>query len=362
MSAAQWFYAGLSVLIPLVLYLCVRAYRAAERGRLGNAGIKYAIDHLPMGILFCRDDGLVLLANEAMQALCRRLMKKSLINGKDFHAFLFRNASGGDFTVSGTEDDFLLVAGDEAWTVQRREAGDGKQRVFQMIAYDIGQLYERENALKRQVESLHEKQEHLKHYREQAGILAENEAYLAAKERIHDSLGQVLLATRYFLTEPDARLKAPELIALWEKTIDDLSEALGNGSMPAGRASVLKPLQEVAGALGVKLVVSGKPPAEDIRLNRLIVSCARVCIINAVRHGGADEITLEFEEVRADGTLLFRIGNNGRTQDTVEEGGGLKSMRSNVEKEGGTVEYETSPRFTAIIAVPVSGAEEACAD
>ena len=353
MNGTQLYYAAMCALIPFAMALVVFAYLYLTRERIDAGSVKYAIDHLPMGIAFYREDGLLLLVNEAMQTLSMRFMKKRLMNGKDFHAFLFSPREGATFTVSGMEDAFLLVDGDEVWTVRRNLTEADGRRVYQLIAYDTSELYAREQELSAQVRKLHDAEEKLKNYQEQVETLAEGEAYLATKERIHDRLGQMLLSNRYYLTEPDAGLTLGGLLDAWKSTIEELVPDSEQREDRPEQSVLIKPLADAAAALGATLHVTGEFPGDHMRLRRLVISAARICITNAVRHGMADEITFAFEDAQPDGTLTFRISNNGRVQEDFKEGGGLKNLRADVEKEGGTVTYETSPRFAVVVTVPV---------
>lgn len=187
---------------------------------------------------------------------------------------------------------------------------------------------------------------------EKKDVSAEPEGYQSAKERIHDSLGQALLSTRYLLTEAGAKITTEEVLSLWEKTIDDLAGVSAKAEHIEENRFV-RPLEEAAGALGAALNVQGRFPVEDLRLSRLVMACARVCIINAVRHGAATEVTIAFEQPDDAGESVFRISNNGRLfDDDWKEGGGLKSLRARVEEEGGSVFYETNEQFTVTVRVP----------
>ncbi|MBQ6902986.1 MAG: hypothetical protein IJQ26_00555, partial [Lachnospiraceae bacterium] len=352
MSRMQVYDAALVALIPLILFAVVLAYVYLTRERIDASSVKYAIDHLPMGIAFYREDGLVLLVNEAMQKLSRRFMGKSLLNGKEFYAFLTVPPPDASFTVSGHAEAFLLIEGNDVWTIRQSRTETGGRRVCQLIAYDTSELYAREQELSGQVQKLHETEKALKHFEKQVETLAEGEAYLATKERIHDRLGQMLLSNRYYLTEPGAELTLQTLLDAWRSTIEELVPDTKQVADRPEQNAFIKPLAEAAAALGAVLHVTGEFPAEHVRVRRLVISAARVSINNAVRHGMADEITITFENRHADGTLMFRISNNGRVREDFTEGGGLKNLRADVEKEGGTVTYETAPRFAVIVTVP----------
>ncbi|MBR0164825.1 MAG: hypothetical protein IJQ12_09150 [Lachnospiraceae bacterium] len=357
MNTLRWIYLATAAFIPLALYFFVLLNRRILRERIGNASVKYAMDHLPMGIAFYREDGLILLDNEAMQSLSLKLMHQRLMNGKDFHAFLLTAPAGSDFTSDGSAEAFHVISGEEVWMMQRDLRTEDGVPVVQLTAYDISELYARERELEGQVQKLRDTEAQLTQYQSRVRERAQTQAYLAAKERIHDSLGQVLLSTRYYLTEKDAKITQEEVLSAWEKTIDELDRFGTGDTKTPEEMSFLRPLEQAADALGATLNVQGHPSTDDVRMQKLVIACTRVAMINAVRHGDADEITLSFDDTGADAGWTFRISNNGRIPDVINEGGGLKSMRARVEKEGGTVSYETSPSFTVIVHVPAGGGE-----
>ena len=351
MSGTQWFYTVLAFVIPLSVYAWVVLYRYLTRDRIGNDSLRYAVDHLPMGIAFYMENGLLLLANGAMQALCRRVTGNALVNGHRFHAGLLAASSGAE----AGEDDLVVALGPEVWSVRRTRVTLDGMHLFQLTAYDTTALSEKERELSVQVEHLRGIEADLKDFRNSVDALAGKEAWLAAKERIHDSLGQVLLSTRYYLTEPDALITGADLFETWQKTIGELTGEAQAGAEQKPPEHVLKPLEDAAAALGARLKTQGSFPADDIRLTRLVISCTRVCLINAVRHGAADEVALVFDGSAPAGEVCFRISDNGHlSAEGFREGGGLKSLRANVEKEGGTVHYETAPHFAVIVRVPVT--------
>ena len=354
MSGEQWFYTALAVLIPVGLALQVMLYRHLTRGRIDNGSLRYAIDHLPMGIAFYREDGLLLLANDTIRSLCKQVTGSSLVNARIFHARLLALASCADANAGAHADDFVVTLGQEVWSIRRKEMRRDDMPFFQLTAYETTDLSEKERELSGQVEHLREVEEQLRDYRNSVDALAGNEAWLSTKERIHDSLGQVLLSTRYYLTERDVLIGKEDLFASWNKTIGELTNGMVPAAEKGAASSVVKPLEDAANALGARLVTEGSFPSDDIRITRLVLSCTRVCLINAVRHGAADEVTLAFDDTAGPGEVCFRISNNGHpVAEGFPEGGGLTNLRTNVEKEGGTVCYETTPRFAVVVRVPV---------
>ena len=93
--------------------------------------------------------------------------------------------------------------------------------------------------------------------------------------------------------------------------------------------------------LGMNLKVQGKIPQEE-RSRKLAVSALNCAILNSARHAGADQINVRFDRIRdeASGREYYEmsISDNVNFQvEKVEEKGGLKSLRNEIEAEGGSL-------------------------
>ena len=346
----QIFYLALHIAVPAAFLTAVALYRYATYDRIDRSSIKYSIDHLPTGLMFYRPDGMPLLTNRAMMTIAKRMADDVRNNGIRLHAALFDMAKEED---AGQEDadHFVLRIGESVFSVTREALLIHGDPVIQLSAADVTELYRLREQLQEQNDSLKEAQNRLADYNKNAAALAASEEYLATKIRIHDTLGQVLLSTRYYLTESSASLTLDVVADNWIQIYDELVRARGEGAQTAAPAAgVWKGLQDAASVMGLTLILKGEFPEESVRLARMIVSCARVCMTNAVRHGQATEMTIEIGERNAEGRREIVFSNNGTLPPAgFHEGGGLTSLRDNVEKAGGSMRVETQDTFRVVI-------------
>lgn len=115
-------------------------------------------------------------------------------------------------------------------------------------------------------------------------------------------------------------------------------------------AQALREIMNAAGQIGCRINIRGVPP-EDGDRSRIFRQLLRECVVNAVRHAGAD--TMDVEVHAAAGQTQIRVRNNGRPPDgEVCEGGGLGALRRAVENAGGTMTVETRDAFVLTVTLP----------
>ncbi|MGI4742687.1 MAG: PAS domain-containing protein [Janthinobacterium lividum] len=187
----------------------------------------------------------------------------------------------------------------------------------------------------------------------------ENERQRLA-EVLHNSLGQVLYATKLHLDQLDSpALQAlPNLASLHQQTDRLLTEAmrqtrtLAHELVPTSLAKfgLAVALRDVCRDLSTpQLRVECQvweeehnlPQPVQITLYRLAQELAH----NIVRHAGATQALLELETLP--GWVSLRAEDNGRGFDpqTVAEGLGLRTVRDAVALLGGTVAIDSTPKF-----------------
>jgi signal transduction histidine kinase len=74
---------------------------------------------------------------------------------------------------------------------------------------------------------------------------------------------------------------------------------------------------------------------------QVLLRCAQEIITNAVRHGGASELTLRLHLENATACLDAR--DNGRGADAVALGNGLRGMRERLAEFNGHIRFTTAP-------------------
>ena len=77
----------------------------------------------------------------------------------------------------------------------------------------------------------------------------------------------------------------------------------------------------------------------------------REALTNAVKHAGADKLTISVSE--NNGRYDVEIRNNGRAVNPpIQEGGGLSSLRKRLEQDGATMSYRYNGAVTLVLTIP----------
>lgn len=196
--------------------------------------------------------------------------------------------------------------------------------------------------------------------RERAVVVREDERRRVRRD-LHDGVGPLLAALSAHVDV--ARLRAPELGPLLEpireigddavaglrRVIDDL-EPLAIDELGL-RGAVEQLARRLADGSGVRVEVgpgapSGLRAAAEVAAHHI----AAEAVTNAVRHAGAERVTVDF--AAADGLLCVRVRDDGRgIAPDASVGVGLASMRERAAELGGEVTIDTGPTGTLVRAV-----------
>jgi signal transduction histidine kinase len=198
----------------------------------------------------------------------------------------------------------------------------------------------------------------------------ENSAQIEERNRIsrelHDDLGHKLIRLKMMLeagiqifpTQPD---KAMQMINLVRDQMTDSMETLRatvRNMKPADADSRTYSLDKLIDDLGqdsgirVRYTYEGMPfalyPSCEVTLYRN----AQEAITNAVRHGGATEVTIHvrFEPKR----ITMSVTNNGTVPQSIGEIGlGVSGMQERARLLGGELKLQLGDRFTATTVIPI---------
>ena len=111
-----------------------------------------------------------------------------------------------------------------------------------------------------------------------------------------------------------------------------------------------KELIQVADLIGCRVEFQGRQPPERKAL-LLLYAAIREALTNAVKHAGADKLTISVSE--NNGRYDVEIRNNGRAVNPpIQEGGGLSSLRKRLEQDGATMSYRYNGAVTLILTIP----------
>ena len=324
---AVWVY---EAFIAVILFFAVRDTFRYRRSHVTPDSVKQAMDLLPVGVAFGDPDGTVRFRNLVMDHLSMVLTGKMLT---DWHAF--RTAATGQ-----------LSAEDRVWQVSIRETPGSS--LTQLTTTDIteqaGILADQE-AKNRKLKDIRLR---LEIYNRQADRLIISQELLTARMTVHDELGSVLLESRHSLSDPGSIDEELLLQALKSANTYLLREYEGDDT-------AVDPLAEavsMAQAIGVKVELTGIPPAEDSP-RELLAAAIRECAANAVKHADGDRLTADTRH--SDTGYSFTVRSNGIPPAApIRETGGLLSLRTLVENRRGAMRIDVSPEFRLTIALPQS--------
>jgi len=238
---------------------------------------------------------------------------------------------------------------DRIWIFTRRTIRVEGEPVSQFTASDATDLYALGRRLEEDNRALGDMNRRLSEYGENMTELTREEEILEAKVRIHDNLGQVLLASKLALTaKPDAEV-LEELFGQWRQSAallrHEVSPAESEGSDP------VRQIEEAAEAVGVRVDFDGAFPRRDRSAARLLFAASREALTNAVRHAGAARMRIRIRETAGFWEAVFT--NDGEPPSgPIAEGGGLSGLRKRVEDAHGVMTTEVRPAFSLTLRLP----------
>ena len=334
-----------AVLAGFLAYVVVREVRL-RRATLTRSAIKESLDHLTTGLCFYAENGRVLLVNHQMVRLCHTMLDSDLQNAAAFwEALSSGNVLPGIMCLSmGNQPSFRLTD-QTVWTFSREEL----QGFYQITAADTTQLQELTEDLKQKNMALAALHLRLKKYEENVEALSRTKEQLHTKARIHNELGQVLLATRRYLADAPGLQPAP--FALWARSIAMLRMEAEN----AAEHPSLQMLIQTAKTSGVSVEVDGKIPPQA-ETEQLFIEAAAEALTNAVRHADARTLYIAFSETDSQYRVTFQ-NDGGIPEGKITEGGGLSSLRKKIEMTGGSMCITCQGQYTLMLSAPKQGGE-----
>lgn len=341
-----------ATLIMILLGASSIYFTAAEYMRLTKeitkSSIKEAVDNVPAGIAFYDTDGSVVLSNREMNRLSLDILGHTISNGEQFFEEM-REMYPKGYQRSEDSESIMGVYDNEnrIYTINREEVFIKGERMYQLYALDATSLTELRNELLLENEKLKVINQKLRSYSESVTELTRDEEILRTKVRIHDDLGETLLATKYYLTQNRASGTSANLVRMWARNISLLKHESVNEEMTDPMLQIIN----AGEAIGLLVIVNGEIPKSNLQVLRIINAAARECMTNAVRHAQASELYIDIK--REGAFYSIRFTDNGTHEVApVREGGGLSGLRKNVEKAFGSMQINSDGRFELIIKIP----------
>ena len=339
-------FALLLATVEILILVRLRVHTA-----LTEQSIREGLDQLPDGVCFSLPDGFPRLVNDRMQQISSAAFGDGVTDARLFDLSAAQQTLLPGCTVKTDNDNtFLLLPDGKVWQIQQRGITADRKPFTETIAYDATTRYHTLQELKKRNERLTQINRRLRDYLDNIDRTVREKEILTAKIRLHNRLGQCLLAMRSYLTgiEGDRATITEQL----QQTV----ALLQNNEPDTLTADRLQAVLKAADAIGVEIRITGEIPPERKALFEVAL---HECLTNTFRH--AHGRLLAAEILQTDKTVTITMTNNGDPPaGPVEETGGLRNLRNAVERQGGVMEIESAPAFVLTLRFPraASDAEE----
>ncbi len=371
-------------LIWLILSGCtiggIRQQIREGHQRLMPQSVKEAADKLTGGLVFFSENGLIVLCNTKMQELFLQMtghdlqmqgeleeaLKRSFLAwGKSAQGLsvqeqmvrehsLIRQSSQRQPAAKSLEEDVSIarLPDGSVWKFERTEVHIAPHQIYtQYIASDVTQLYELRETIARDNEKMQEMIRQIHSITKNVAEITRQEEILTAKMRVHNKMGNCMLAIRQYLLsdqkhDPEEK---QQLVRLWEENLKELQGEVGACDTPDAYEMVMR----IAADLGLEVVLHGSMP-ENQKTAYLLVTALRECVTNALNHADARRLDMTISMTGSD--VMAAFTNDGtKPEGEIREGGGLSSLRSKIEASGGTMEVTGEPVFMVQVKLPAEG-------
>lgn len=324
-------------LTALILVAVFRKMLHWRKDHPSFGSVKETMDLLPTGIAFARPEGTVVFSNLAANALSRALTGKALTDLAAFRK-----------TVGATEPatQLPLPDGSAVWQLISKTLEVDGEPFTQLTAADITEQAAITGELEEKNRKLRDIRLRLDIYSKQADRIVVAQELLTARMAVHNELGSVLLESRHYLNEP-ADIDEAILLQMLKNTNARLLREYEEDD--AARDALTDAL-EMAEAIGVEVKVSGILPEAGPQRG-ILAAAITECATNTVKHADGDALSVGTRDTGD--RLLYTFRNNGLPpKKEISASGGLLSLRSLVERHGGSMRIDSTPQMELTITLP----------
>lgn len=288
------------------IYLVLTLYEYNKK-TINNLSIKEALDSLPIGICFANKKNRIIFNNKTMINILNYNGIESRIKIID----LWDEIKSKDF-IFDDENTGLLKYNDETFMVVLDKANDLE---YQIKATNISAEYEIIDEILKANQTLEEQEKSLKDYIVKIEEIERQKSLLRVKGRIHDVFAQRLSIIHQYLDNEDIQNISNEEI---KKLLIDMTKDIKEENK-LNYDDIKNNIISSYALIGMKIDFVGD--FNDKEGQNAILKIVREAATNALRHGGASELKVEY----ANG--IITITNNGVEPNVIKEGNGIKNMK-----------------------------------
>lgn len=323
-------------LISVIFCIIYRYYWSKQH--LGKTSIKEGIDKLPTGLCFYYSNGKSILTNTTMNDICSLITGESLMNGKEFYDKCCKGVvkEGNLFIKTGEMPIIKLKNG----IIYSFKCNKIETDLYEFIATNVSTQYELGIELKKKNEELKNMNCRLIEYGKHIERMTREKEILAAKIRIHDELGHLLLYLKKNL-QTESNDNETELMLSQLRKVTTLL------SYKEERTNMFEQLLIYAKALGIELKLNGQIPSEKY-LQEVVFITIMETLTNTYAHAKGNLLLITIND-NIDNYKIICMNNGVIPKKPIKEGGGLSSLRNMIERINGTMKIEISPHFILTI-------------
>lgn len=322
-------------LVLVVFLLVIMITKKAERP--GRDAIIEAFDKIDTGVCYYDHTGRIVLCNEYMHELSIKAFGKRVLNGLWFREKL-------QALCSETDTDFKEIQIDHRYYSVHTGTIEIKNAVInELMMADITNLKERKKALESDNNKLIEINRRLSEYGDIADTVIREQEILNAKILVHDRFGHLLLTTKHAIEEQ-----------LSEEELDQIMDHIRNTLMfmSPGEHSYqedhLQELLKTAESIGVRIHMAGSVPEKE-SVREIVLLAIRTCLTNTVKHANGHNLFVAINNADRTGIVITNDGE--KPKEAITYGTGLSSLKSKVDKAGGSMSTRTDNGFVLKIVI-----------
>jgi len=311
------------------IVLGISCYNENKSG-LSALSVKNAIDSMTTGVMFCDNDGFILLANERMHQLMTAITGKAQRNGRHFISLLTLGEIKPGCRASWLEgQNICLLPDDSAWMFSMAELQIKRNSYIQLTATDITERWKLAIELPPHNEELSQRQKELGKAIDDLFLVSRERVTQTAKIRAHNMLDKRISALLHAICndkEPDCdRLRSMAY------TMIDEFRCAGSESSPRDELDMLR---QALAAIGVAILIEGELP-ENADTAALFSDITKEAVSCTVRSGLVTKVSVSIDA--QDGGFRLRITDNGPLLSWAAKG---SSIKEKLRPFGGSLEIK----------------------
>ena len=311
----------ISLMLSLYVLICFVYERVYKNEYISILSIKKGIDASNTGIMFLKNDNIVLI-----NSLFYEVLSALNINDNYIRKLI-------DKSFKKINNDYLLRYNNKVYMLKIYD-----DREVSLI--DVTELYNLQEKDREQNIKIKENNDKLLIALKNVKILEKEKSLLRLKNECHDIIGyRLALFSKYLEQEGD---NVNDVLFLLDSIYEDFNSKLSGEDK-------LKNLIKMYYIIGIKIELDGLLPKNE-NLTSVLFEVIREAVTNAVIHADSKNIKVVISQEQD--SLEMVITNDGeKAKPVIYENEGIKGMRKKLAKIGGSLKILNDDVFTLIVKI-----------